>query len=170
MNTTKPLACLLASITATMFVGCNTPYRSTGPNQQWLFAQAGDEESKERAKSVRKQRSWGWDSHFAEYEQDGSLRLFAVGPIAYAGENETSIDISCVIFANPPVRGRLIFEATAQKGYQLSEEWAKERTYEIEMEKTYQFGEVTVPQFRVPTESIRVRWVTDGVVSVQPEE
>ena len=173
MNRPKLAAGLLAFAVVTALVGCaafTKPYGSAGPNQQWWIASVDDEDARDLAETVHRQRGWGWSSHFAQYSQDGTLRELFVGPIAYAGENRRTIDISYVIFAAEPVRGRLIFEATAEDGYQLSESWANERVYEVEMEKSYEFGKVTVPQFRVPTESIFVRWVTDGVVVVEPEE
>ncbi len=158
---------LIASILIVFFIGgcALTPeYGSRGPNETWLIVDQGDDDAAEVQLRVNKQRSWGWASQYVTSSYDEPIRRFSVGPFAYAGEDENDIEVSYSLFADPPVFGHIEFSAIAEDGYVLPEQWESGFKCEIEMSKSWKIASLIVPQLGVPTKSVHVRWVTEGVI------
>ncbi len=144
-------------------------YGSHGPNETWLIVDQGDAAAADVQSRVNKQRSWGWAAQYVTSSYDESVRRFSVGPFAYAGEDENNIKVSYSLFADPPVFGHIEFSAVAQDGYMLPRQWETGFEHEVEMSKGWKIENLIVPQLRVPTKSVHVRWVTEGVAESSDE-
>jgi hypothetical protein len=163
---------LITPILITFFMGgcALTPeYGSHGPNETWLIVDQGDDGAAEVQARVKKQRSWGWASQYVTSSYDEPIRRFSVGPFSFAGDDTRYIEVHYSLFADPPVYGHIEFSAVAEDGYVLPDQWQVGFEHEVEMSKGWKIASLTVPQLRVPTKSVHVRWVTEGVVESSDE-
>ena len=146
-------------------VGCATAHRSYGDSsvgERWSILRAGDPELEKMRAGLPRQHGYGWAVQVAEYTFDGGPSDLFVGPFAYAGDDPRNLDVSYAVFADPPLAGRLVFEAVATPPYRLPPEWAVGVERSVRMDQKYLFGEVTVPQLTVPTDSLTIHWITEG--------
>ncbi len=148
--------------------GCSTlqtprPYGSHGPGEVWLIADQDDADAAEVARQVQKQRSWGWATNYVVSSHDDGVTSFIAGPFAYAGQDPASITVSVWLFADPPVTGHVIVEATPEDGATLQENWAEPLEFPITMTQGWHSQDIVLPKFQGPVQSAHIRWVTAPV-------
>lgn len=145
------------------------PYGSGGPGETWLIVDQQDTDADEVRNRVARQRGWGWRSHFITSTHDQGVTEFIVAPFAYAGEDPSTIEINVWLFADPPVTGRVIAEATPQDGSSLQSNWDEPLVFPITMTKGWHSQDLVLPQFQGPTQSAHIQWITDAPAP-QPDE
>ena len=159
------VALLLVGLGGLLLPGCAGPSRSYGESgigEQWMILDAGNPDLPKHRAELPRQHGYGWATQVAEVTSDGVPKDVIVGPIAYAGDDPADLEISYSIFADPPLTGRLRFEAVPEAGCSLSDEWASGLERRVTMTKFWRTNKVIVPQLGVPTESLTIRWITDG--------
>ena len=152
-------------ITPLALTACATnprPYGSSGPGESWIIVDQDDPDMDEVVERAKKQRAWGWKSHLVTTSADDAVKTFSAGPFAYAGEDPGSIEVSILLFADPPVTGQVIFQATPQAGQTLQSNWQEPLVFPVTMVKGWHSEKLILPQLQGPTESVHIEWITEA--------
>jgi hypothetical protein len=152
-------------LTGASLVGCagqSLAYGDSSVGERWTILKADDPEVPERRAALPREHGYGWATQVGTYTSDEGPSDLIVGPFAYAGEDPVNINVSYAIFADPPLSGRLVFEAVASPPHRLPVSWASGIERAVVMHEKHRIDSVMVPQLGVPTESLTIRWVTDG--------
>jgi len=138
------------------------PYRFGGPGETWRIVAADDEDAAQVARNVGRQRDQGWTTHLFTTSHDEQVKDFIVSPLAFAGNDPDAMTINVWLFADPPVTGRVIIEATPEDGAILQSNWNEPLVFPATMTKGWHSQDLILPQFHGPTESAHIRWITDA--------
>lgn len=154
---------LLITAAAPLLLGAcaekrRTAFTSPG-SEQWFLVDEHHEDLEERAGRVRRFQDWNHNHHLAIVSHDDSIDRIEFGPVALAENNAPEIELGYVITSEGGISGTLEFTADPPPHVMLPEPWRHAPiTRRVQLDNPTEYGTVTLPVLRVPTDQVRARW------------